>query len=238
MDSKGEDEQVLCQKSGCRVISKRQQVETYDYEAEQGVRTDPNQNAWIMLVAAIAIAIRMCLVRRAARERKAAAKLKNSFTRQDDPSDDGYSSGYSSSGGFSRENSAHSFSDLLLASQECSDEEDTATTVSSFTDSVGLSSSRLLYVSTRRRVNNVSYSDEPGRGTASHSEERGTGTAGGARTSPSYPTLLPASQKTGKAGERKFLLCAKDLREDLEKKTTRGQLVNGKREPPGFRPQW
>ena len=181
---------------------------------------DPGQNARVVLVAAIAFAIRVCLVRRD-RARRAAAKLKTSLSGGDDvSSDDGYSSGYSSPGGFSRENSAHSFRDLLLASLEACSDEDTATTGSSLTDRTGLgpTAARHLYASTRRRVNNAGCSEEPDRG------------VGVAPTSVSYPTttLPPTSQG--------FLLNLKDLREDLERRTTRGQLVNGKREPSGFPP--
>ncbi|EJK72541.1 hypothetical protein THAOC_05920 [Thalassiosira oceanica] len=67
---------VLCQKSGCKVISKRHQVKIY--EAEQSER--PSQNAWVsvVLVAAIAVAIRMFLVKRVSRARN----FKTGFTQK------------------------------------------------------------------------------------------------------------------------------------------------------------
>ena len=216
--------------SGCKAVSKRQEVAIY--EAEQtGSMVLSQAQVRIMLVAVIAIAIRVCLAKRF-KTRKAARKRRTSINKDDEMTEEGgYSSGYSSSDGLSsRESSVHSFRELLLASldMECSDE-DTATTGSSFADRMGLSltTSRLLYKSARRRANNGGFSEELDRGTV----------AEGTPTYLPHPTLIPASQKA-RNDDQEFLLCVKDLRKDLEKKTTRSQLVKGKREPPGIPPEW
>lgn len=163
-----------------------------------------------------------CIAKRA-RTTAAMMKRRSGTIEGGDLSESDHSSGYSSSGSASRLNSANSFRDLLLATLEISDN-DTATSASTDRTGLRLTISRLLYKSTSRRRWNGIPPPEIDKDTVTKS----------APTYSLYQMILPASQH--QVGNK--FLCLNVLREDLEKKTTRGQLVNGKREPLRFPPQW